>query len=46
MSVMPLLALMFEKVSGLLLLWLGVVYVRSDCILTFQIFHEATSKHL
>jgi hypothetical protein len=46
MSVMPLLALMFEKVSGPLLLWLGVVYVRTDCILLFQIFRNAASKNL
>ena len=47
MSVTPLLALMFEKVSGPLIVvvrdWFTSV---ADCILTFQIFHKATSENL
>ena len=46
MSVTPLLALMFEKVSGPRSLWSRLVHVRADCILTFQIFHKATSENL
>ena len=46
MPVTPLLALMLEKVSWPLLLWFALVYVRSDCTLTFQIFYDASSEYL
>ena len=39
-------ALTFEKSSGPRSLWFRLVHVRSDCILTFQIFHDASSKDL
>ena len=39
-------ALMSEKLARPRFVWFRWVHVRTNCILTFQIFHDATSKHL
>ena len=39
-------ALTLEKLSGPCSFWFRLVHVGSDCILIFQIFHDAASKQL